>query len=89
MSNLNTSLRKRRRASDPMREFDHLPKALRLWLAQAALPWSPRSVRRLWSKALRQNAGCEDRALAQLSEIETKRLESDAPRIWGAAFPQS
>lgn len=88
MSNLKTSLRKRRRAGDPMREFDHLPRTLRIWLAEAALPWSPRSVRRLWSKALQQSGGCETRALAHLSEIEAKRLTHDAPRVWGASFPQ-
>ncbi|WP_107815708.1 DUF6525 family protein [Celeribacter persicus] len=86
MSNLNTSLRKRRRSCDPMREFDHLPKALRLWLSQAALPWSPRSVRRLWSKALHLHGGCEDRALAHLSEIESRRLAKDSPQVWGAVF---
>ncbi|WP_417253376.1 DUF6525 family protein [Celeribacter sp.] len=78
MSNLNTSLRKRRRSNDPMREFDRLPRPLRLWLMEAALPWSPRSVRRLWAGALTLYGGCEERALAHLSRIEAQRLAKDA-----------
>ncbi|NCV48782.1 MAG: hypothetical protein EBW46_03595 [Rhodobacterales bacterium] len=34
-----TKLRKRRSQSDPMRDFDRLPKLLRDWLNGAALPW--------------------------------------------------
>ena len=41
-----TKLRKHRRISDPMREFDRLPKLLREWLSGAALPWAPKSVYR-------------------------------------------
>lgn len=38
--NIATSLRRRRR-SDPMRDFDALPPPLRNWMRQAALAWSP------------------------------------------------
>ncbi|ESQ13778.1 MAG: hypothetical protein JKP98_25960 [Rhodobacteraceae bacterium] len=41
-----TSLRRKRRSEDPMREFDRLPANLRAWLANAILPWRPRSVQR-------------------------------------------
>ncbi|WP_434289869.1 DUF6525 family protein [Celeribacter sp. SCSIO 80788] len=77
MTNLNTSLRKRRRSTDPMQEFDRLPRPLRQWLSQAALPWSPRSVRKLWAGALARYDGCENSALAHLSQVEAKRLSHD------------
>ncbi|MEL6887578.1 MAG: DUF6525 family protein [Pseudomonadota bacterium] len=47
-----TTLRRTRRSSDPMRSYDALPVPLRQWLSQAALPWSPASARRLWTRAL-------------------------------------
>ena len=45
-----TRLAKRRRASDPMSEFDALPPDLRRWLANASLPWSPRSCLKIWRR---------------------------------------
>ena len=42
--NLATTLRARRRDADRVRAFDRLPRELRLWLHEAALPWSPRSA---------------------------------------------
>ncbi|WP_090062484.1 DUF6525 family protein [Celeribacter neptunius] len=75
--NLSSSLKRRRRAGDPMREFDCLPRPLRRWLSQAALPWSPRSARRLWLSALKDHDGCEKRALAHLSSVEARRLATD------------
>lgn len=44
--NLRSTLRRRAR-QNPMRDFDALPPELRKWLHGAALPWSPRSVRRI------------------------------------------
>ena len=38
-----TSLKRRPRATDPMREFDGLPQELRSWVARADLPWRPGS----------------------------------------------
>jgi hypothetical protein len=40
-----------------MASYDRLPRDLRLWLAEAALPWSARSVLRLWQRALKET-GC-------------------------------
>jgi hypothetical protein len=40
-----TALRTRRRALDPMRAYDALPADLRVWLQDAARPWSPVSSR--------------------------------------------
>ncbi|MFO7770576.1 MAG: DUF6525 family protein, partial [Roseovarius gahaiensis] len=57
-----------------MAEFDRLPPAARRWLAQAVLPWSARSVRRLWGRALRDAGGDEAAALACLDQAEAARL---------------
>lgn len=46
-----TALRRPRRSGDPMRAYDRLPPDLRRWLAGAALPWSPASCRRIWTRA--------------------------------------
>ncbi|MEL6643443.1 MAG: DUF6525 family protein [Pseudomonadota bacterium] len=81
-----TRLRKRRRNGDPMREFDQLPAVLRGWLAEAALPWRPRSVLRAYNRALAQ-CGEEAQALAELDRLQTARLETDA-RQTGASGSQ-
>ncbi|MEE3098541.1 MAG: DUF6525 family protein, partial [Pseudomonadota bacterium] len=77
-------LPRRRRHADPMAEFDRLPRPLRLWLAAAALPWSPRSAARAWAAALRLARGDETTALARLDAMQARRLararEEDAPR---------
>lgn len=71
-----TSLRARRRNSDPMRAYDELPHPLRHWLAQAALPWSPTSAKRLWHRA-RAQGGSVDAALHSLTQAETQTLARD------------
>lgn len=73
-----TGLRRRARACAPMREFDRLPGPLRRWLAQAALPWSPRSARRIYERELRC-CGDARRAIARLSLIEAQTLARAAP----------
>lgn len=87
MTNLQTHLKRRKRACDPMREFDALPRPLRGWLSQAALPWSAPSVKRAWRRALARHNGCEQAALADMSRHEQRSLNKDAPRIWGASYP--
>ncbi len=74
-----TKLRKRRRAEDPMREFDRLPPVLRTWLSQAVLPWRPRSVLRAYEKALVQT-GDQDRALEELGRLEALQLARESSR---------
>jgi hypothetical protein len=54
-----TRQRCRRRNSDPMRAYDALPAPLRRWMAQAALPWSPASCRRIWIRARKQGEDME------------------------------
>ena len=68
--------RKRRRASDPMTEFDRMPKLLREWLNGAALPWAPKSVYRAYNRALRQT-GDPDLALRQLEKLQQQKLSID------------
>jgi hypothetical protein len=82
--NVNSSLRRR---PSSMAEFDRLPPDLRAWLAQAALPWSVRSVRKLWHSAQRRYGA--QGALRYLSDLEARALTRDAPRIWDGAPPPS
>jgi hypothetical protein len=81
-----TSLKRRQRREDPMREYDRLPAELRLWLARAALPWRPASVRRAFARALART-GDRARALAELDRLQARRVSEDAARIWGPAHP--
>ena len=46
-----TSLRKRKSAKDPMQTYDALPAPLRQWMANASMPWSPTSCRKIWKRA--------------------------------------
>lgn len=85
MTNL-VSPRVRWRAVDPMAEHDRLPAPLRIWLAQAALPWSAQSAARLWQRALRETR-CPDMALARLRAAEAKTLAREAARVWGHGYP--
>jgi hypothetical protein len=73
--------------SDPMRAYDALPGPARRWLAAAKLPWSARSVARLWARALREERGSVAAVLARLEAAEQRLLAKDAPRVWGQGFP--
>ena len=81
-----TSLRRKARRADPMREFDRLPKELRAWLVSAALPWRPQSVRRAFDKAYARTRETTS-ALRELDRLEGRLLAKDAPRVWGARHP--
>jgi hypothetical protein len=70
-----------------MTGYDDLPPVLRVWLAAAALPWSPRSVRKTWDRVLRQACGDTGAALAGLDALERARLARDARQIWGPDHP--
>ena len=72
-----TKLRKRRRREDPMREFDRLPAHLRCWLANAAMPWRPRSVKRAYERALTKT-GDPTLAIVELERLQTKKIAKDA-----------
>lgn len=85
MTNI-SSPRARWRATDAMAEHDRLPTILRQWLAQAALPWSAQSARRLWRHAMSETQ-CPNAALLRLQITERKTLARDAARVWGKAYP--
>lgn len=82
----NSTLRRRARRGDPMRDFDHLPVELQEWLASAVLPWRPKSVHRVYERVLAKE---RDRvaALDRLDQIERRLIAKDALRIWGADHP--
>ncbi|MGM0661328.1 MAG: DUF6525 family protein [Pseudomonadota bacterium] len=74
-----TTLRRKRRRTDPMQDFDRLPRVLRTWLAGAALPWAPASVLRTYGRALRRT-GDAAAALAEVDRIEMRLVEKDAAK---------
>lgn len=71
-----TSLRRKRRARDPMAHYDNLPLELRQWLSTAALPWSPASAQRIWVKSRAKGLSAEE-TLLSLSLAEAKTLAKD------------
>ncbi len=81
-------LRRKRRAVDPMSAYDRLPAPLRRWLAQAALPWSPTSVQRIWAKS-RAKGLCEQEALISLARAEARMLARDRRSSGVKSQPQA
>ncbi len=81
-----TSLKLKRRKEDPMRDFDRLPPELRAWVAAAALPWRPRSVRRAFDKALAET-GDRVVALSRLNALQGRLVARDAAAVWGPDHP--
>ena len=60
-----------------MADYDRCPPALRRWLADAKLQWSPSSARRAWRKALLRSWGRERKALEIMDRLEAERLARD------------
>ncbi|MEM7732312.1 MAG: DUF6525 family protein [Pseudomonadota bacterium] len=81
-----TSLKRKPRATDPMREFDGLPQELRAWVARADLPWRPGSVRRSFERALSET-GDITRALEELDRLQKRLIAKDAKKVWGEVHP--
>lgn len=71
-----TSLRRKRRKGNVMQSFDQLPKPLRHWLMDAALPWSLDSTKKIWKKSLNEGLSI-DETLAKLSAMEERSLQRD------------
>lgn len=84
--NLATSLKRRSRGR-AFDLFDRLPPELRAWLAGAALPWSPRSISRIWPRLLREERGSITAALTRLDAAERRMLAKDCPKVWGQSYP--
>jgi hypothetical protein len=76
--NLRCGLPRRARVAGGLDAYDRLPAPLRRWLAQAVLPWSVRSARRLWQRALAESGGDVARALARLDEAEARQLARES-----------
>ncbi|WGH77433.1 DUF6525 family protein [Jannaschia ovalis] len=76
--NQRTSLKLSKARRDNMAEFDALPRALREWLAEARLPWSPASARRAWRRAMWKGLGRTSKAVAYMNALEDARLAQDA-----------
>ena len=76
--NLRAGFVRRARAGRGLSDYDRLPAPLRRWLAQAALPWSPRSARRLWGRALAESGGDVAQALARLDAAEARQLSRES-----------
>lgn len=81
-----TALKRRKRSINPMHDFDRLPLPLRSWLAAAALPWSPRSAQRAYTKALK-HTGDASQALAKLDVIQQRQIARDVQQVWGEEHP--
>lgn len=83
-----TSLKRRRRSVDGMRDYDRLPAPLRIWLASAILPWRPRSVQRTYDRALARTRDAAE-AMKELDRIEARLIAKDARQIWGESHPNA
>ncbi|MFI0396572.1 DUF6525 family protein [Paracoccus jiaweipingae] len=73
--NLRSSLPRRSRCTAPMAAHDALPAPARQWAAQACLPWSAASIRKIWSRHAK--AGDISAALAALDRAEARMLARD------------
>ena len=71
-----TKIRRTRRSSNSLRQFDSLPKHLREWLRNAALPWRPSSVCRVYNRALSKN-GDHRFAIKELERLQEYQLAKD------------
>ena len=83
-----TTLKTKRRARNPMGEFDKLPPHLRAWVATAKLPWRAATVQRAYDKALAR-IGDPELALDHLDRIQHALVAKDAGRIWGRDHPEA
>lgn len=84
--NLATSLRRSPRP-DTMQAYDALPAEARRWLAGAKLPWSARSVARLWARAWVEAGGDLEAVRARLDAAQARKLARDAAQVWGGHYP--
>ncbi|MDZ4391357.1 DUF6525 family protein [Cypionkella sp.] len=84
--NLATSLRRSPRP-DTMQAYDALPAEARHWLATAKLPWSARSVARLWARAWHDAGGDLAAVRARMDAAQARKLARDAAEVWGACYP--
>lgn len=70
-----------------MARYDALSADQRHWLAAAALPWSPCSVRRLWDRLAREHGDDIAAILHRMDAAEARLLLCDARKVWGENYP--
>ncbi|MDA7426141.1 DUF6525 family protein [Thalassococcus lentus] len=83
-----TTLKRARRAGNPMQDYDALPRELRHWVSSAALPWRAKSVRAAYDRALART-GNPQKALEELDGIQRWLVTKDVARIWGKDHPSA
>jgi len=76
-----TSLKRKRRNENPLVDYDRLPRELRAWVANAELPWRPRSVLKAYEHAFIKT-GDHDKAMDELSRIQHHLVSKDAKIIF-------
>lgn len=84
----NSRLKRKARAASPMRDYDNLPYELRVWMAQAILPWSAASVHTSYRKAVART-GSNALAVKELDHLQRALVAKDAAKIWGDGHPFS
>lgn len=84
----NTTLKRKRRDENSLLDYDRLPKNLRTWIANAELPWRPKSVLRAYERAYTKTGSIEE-ALFELSRLQHKLISRDACIIWGKNYPKT
>lgn len=62
-----------------MADYDHLPPALRAWLAGARLQWEPASARRAWRHGLWRGLGRTSAASAYMDALEDEAIARERP----------
>ena len=80
-----TSLKRKRRNECPILDYDRLPSELRAWIANAELPWRPKSVLKAYERAYLKT-GNRDKAMNELNCIQNRLVSKDAIMIWGKNY---
>jgi hypothetical protein len=75
-----TSLKRKRRNENPLLDYDRLPRDLRAWVANAYLPWRPRSVLKAYKRAYLKT-GNHAKAINELNCIQNRLISRDTPII--------
>ena len=70
-----TSLKRKRRNENPLLDYDRLPRELRAWVANAELPWRPRSVLKAYERAFLKT-GDRNTAINELNYIQQRFFRS-------------
>jgi hypothetical protein len=83
-----TSLKRKRRNENPLLDYDQLPRELREWVANAKLPWRPKSVLKAYERAYLKT-GDRGKAISELNFIQNHLVSKDAALIWEKNYPKT